>query len=51
MEKHRLCLTTTVVGFAPVATFAQRILFIRFHAALEATQVAVQGNAHHVKSL
>ena len=51
MEKHRLCLTTTVVGFAPVATFAQRILFIRFLAALEATQAVEQRNAHHVMSL
>lgn len=51
METNRLCLTKIVVGFAPVGSFAPRILFIRFLAALEATQAVEQRNAHHVMSL
>jgi len=48
MERHLLCLTRVAVGFAPEGSFVLRIPFIRFHAALEATQVVVQRNARHV---
>jgi len=50
-ETNQLCLTTIVVDFAPVASFAQKTLLIQFLAALAATQVVVQRNVHHVMSL